>query len=141
MKRNVIVIIVVIILVVVTWVVISSLNSKPKVEDTTDIKTIEDQKTVASKGIEKEKKIGKLVITDGNLSTTTGITTLDFTVTNKGTDNSDVKLQVTILDPNGSVIFTGEKDIGLITPGQIKKLNMKINKEIKNAFDIEYVVQ
>jgi uncharacterized protein YcfL len=137
-------IIAIIILLIIAWIAVTILNRKPQVENTTNIPNINNtngDKIVASKGIEKEKIVGKLVITGGSLSTTTGVTTLKATVTNKSTDSSNIKLRVSIYDASGLVIFTGEKDMGLFTSGQIKPLNMKIDKEIKNAFNVEYEIQ
>lgn len=97
-------------------------------------------KVNTSEKVKQTKKISNFEITDINLTTSNGISTMIATVKNIGSDKTEEKkLTIQILDKEGNVITNFLGVINPIDPGATTTLNASITADVSNAYDFKLI--
>lgn len=86
----------------------------------------------------EDKKIGNLTISNIQLTTKSGMTTLLADVVNEGTTKTELKMiGVNLLNEKGETLTSVTGVIDALEPGASSQLNIAMTSNYINAYDLE----
>ena len=103
-----------------------------KLDDGTKVNT--------SEKVKQSRKLSKFEVTDINLTTNNGISTMIATVKNTGSTKTEEKeITIQILDKDGKIITDFLGVINPIEPGGTTTLNASVTSDVSNAYDFKII--
>ena len=142
----VIIILVVLVIAIIVGIVVKNAGNddgdenvveSPGTEQVEYVEEIEDGvKINTSTKLNEAKQVDGLTITNIQLTTKNGMSTLLADVINNTDETTDLKtIELTLLDYNGEEIVTSTGIIDSIEPGETTQLNISMTSDYVNAYD------
>lgn len=101
--------------------------------------TEEGIKINTSSELNQDKKLGDLTVTNIQLTSVSGITTLLADVTNNTNQNTDLKnITAVFLDENGKELYSAKGIVRALDIGETARINISISSNYVTAYDIEF---
>lgn len=148
----VIIILVVLVIAIIVGIVVKNAGNddgdenvveSPGTEQVEYVEEIEDGvKINTSTKLNEAKQVDGLTITNIQLTTKNGMSTLLADVINNTDETTDLKtIELTLLDYNGEEIVTSTGIIDSIEPGETTQLNISMTSDYVNAYDFSVRVK
>ena len=146
LKKFILIIIVLIIISIIITLVLNRNKDKEQINNNNETNTLEEESYIEeiedgvkinkSSKLNEVKEINGLLITNIQLTTKDGMTTLLADVQNNSGVKTDVKtLQITLLNKDGSELTTVTGIVNGLEIGETTQLNIAMTSDYVNAYD------